>query len=48
MPTIEDLIKTGESDWEIVTRTNFAQEWAWEAVEAKQEQTKEKLPEEYQ
>jgi hypothetical protein len=47
MPTIEDLIEERESDWEIVARTNFAQQWVREATEAKQGQTKEKLPKEY-
>jgi hypothetical protein len=48
MPTMEDQIKEGESDWEILARTNFVQEWAWEAAKAKQGRTEEKLPEEYQ
>jgi hypothetical protein len=43
---MEDLIE-GETDWEIVARTNFAQQWAREAAEAKQEQTEGGLPREY-
>jgi hypothetical protein len=48
MPTVEDLIEEKESDWEIVARTNFAQEWAQETAEAKQEQNNTEIPEEYQ
>jgi hypothetical protein len=48
IPMMEDLIEEKESDWEIVARTNFAQEWARETVEAKQEWSKTEVPREYQ
>jgi hypothetical protein len=48
MLLMEDLIEEGESDGEVVARTNFVQEWAREAVKVKQAQNEEKLPEEYQ
>jgi hypothetical protein len=44
---MEDLIEEGESDWEIIARTNFAQQWAREATETKQGQTEKELPRKY-